>query len=101
MVEDVEADNSFGFYKWDGTQWSFVSTTTIHVTGAADLKGLKFDLGASDLGNSNGFNFFVESVDGDGSAGHFDDGPSGSGSSGSTSSSRRSGSRSLAGTHSR
>jgi hypothetical protein len=57
-----------------------VNTTTIHVTGSADLKGLKFDLGSADLGNSKGFNFFVESIDGDGSAGHIDDGPSGSGS---------------------
>jgi hypothetical protein len=80
VVEDVEGDNSFGFYKWDGTQWNFVNTTTIHVTGSADLKGLKFDLGSADLGNSKGFNFFVESIDGDGSAGHIDDGPSGSGS---------------------
>ncbi len=80
VIEDVEADNSFGFYKWDGTQWSFVTTTAVAVSSTADLKGLKFDLGASDLGNTKGFNFFVESIDGDGSAGRIDDGPSGSGS---------------------
>ena len=77
VIEDVESDQSFGFYKWDGTKWGFVSAVAIHVSGSKDLKDLKFDAGTADLGAITGFNFFVEAVDGDGSAGHFDDAPSG------------------------
>lgn len=76
-IEDVESDQSFGFYKWDGTKWNFTSAVAIHVTGSNDLKDLKFDIGTADLGAVTGFNFFAESVDGDGGAGHFDDAPSG------------------------
>jgi hypothetical protein len=77
VLEDVESDQTFGFYKWDGTKWNFVNAVAIHVTGSKDLKDLKFDVGTADLGAVTGFNFYVESIDGDGSAGHFDDAPSG------------------------
>jgi hypothetical protein len=80
LVEDVEADHTFGFYKWDGTKWSFVSTTTVAVSASSDQKSLTIDVGLGDLAGSKGFNFFVVSVDGDGTAGHLDDAPSGSGS---------------------
>jgi len=77
VIEDVESDQSFGFYKWDGTTWKLVQPVAVHVTSSKDLKDLKFDVGTADLGAVTGFNFFVESVDGDGSTGHFDDAPSG------------------------
>jgi hypothetical protein len=76
-IEDVESDQTFGVYKWDGTMWNFVKTLAVKVTSSQDLKGLEFDFGTTDLGAVPGFNFFVESTEGDGSAGHFDDAPSG------------------------
>jgi hypothetical protein len=77
VLEDDEASNSFGFYKWDGTKFAFATSVGVHVRGSQDLKGLEFQVGTADLGAGTGFNFFVESVEGDGTAGHFDDAPSG------------------------
>ena len=77
LIEDDESNQSFGFYKFDGTTWNFVNSVAVKVRGTADLKSLEFDAGTTDLGAVTGFNFFVESVEGDGSAGHFDDAPSG------------------------
>jgi hypothetical protein len=77
VIEDRDSDHTFGFYKWDGTQFSFVNPVTVKVSARQDLKGLELVVGGPDIGASTGFNFFVESVEGDGSAGHFDDAPSG------------------------
>ncbi len=77
VIEDDESDQSFGFYKWDGTKYAFTAPVAIHVTGTADKKDLKFVVGTPDIGAVTGFNFFVESTEGDGSAGHYDDAPSG------------------------
>jgi hypothetical protein len=76
-IEDDESTQSFGFYKWNGTTFVFISSAAVHVRSSQDLKGLEFQVGTPDIGAVTGFNFFVESADADGSAGHYDDAPSG------------------------
>jgi hypothetical protein len=78
-IEDNESDQSFGFYKWDGTTFAPVQPVAISVSTPTDNKGIEFKIGAADIGSSKAFNFFLTSIEGDGSAGHFDDAPSGSG----------------------
>ncbi len=78
---DDHASHSFDLLAWSGSDWQEASGgDTASVTVASDLKSVVFTINKSDLGNTTGFNFFVVSTDGDGSAGHFDDAPSGSGS---------------------
>jgi hypothetical protein len=78
-VVDVNlADKAFGFYKWDGTQFSFVQTSTVKVAINPNNLELSIGIGSADLGTTKGVNFWVESSDPDGSAGHYDDAPNGS-----------------------
>ncbi len=77
VIDDDEGTNTFGLYKWNGTTFAFASSTSVTVRESQDAKTLEFQVGTADLGAITGFNFFVESGDGDGSAGHYDDAPSG------------------------
>jgi hypothetical protein len=77
VIVDDQANQNYDFYKWDGLQWNVAKPIAIHVIGSTDQKDLKFVVGKPDIGTVPGFNFFVESVEGDGSAGHFDVAPEG------------------------
>lgn len=80
-VFDDHANHSFDLYKWSGTEWDEApSNTTGSVTIAQDGMGLTVSVNRSEIGDSSAFNFFAYSTEGDGSAGHSDDAPSGSGS---------------------
>jgi len=81
-VEVDQASNMFFFGKWDGTQYSDApSDTTVSVRLAGNPTGthLIVSFNRSEVGNGNGFNFWLLSTDGTVDPGHFDDAPSGSG----------------------
>jgi hypothetical protein len=77
---DDHATHSFDLNKWDGSRWvPAPSVSTVSVVVAPGGTSLTVSLNRSDLSGASGFNFVVYSVDGDGSAGHYDDAPSGTG----------------------
>jgi hypothetical protein len=76
---DDHASHSFSLYSWSGSDWQDTPGNTLGVTVGSDDKSIAFTVNKSELANSTTFNFFVFSADGDGSAGHSDDAPSGSG----------------------
>lgn len=76
-IELRVSDRTFGYFKWDGTMWANLTPAAVRLAVSPDLKDLQISIGASDVTASTGFNFYVESWEGDGSAGHFDDAPSG------------------------
>jgi hypothetical protein len=81
LLVDDNAATAVYFLKWSGTAWADAPThTTVTSAAASDKQGVTLSVNKSELDNSTGFNFFVESLDGDGSDGHWDDGPSGVGS---------------------
>jgi hypothetical protein len=78
LVED-HGTRSFAFEQWDGSQFvDATATATLSVTVTPNNHFL-FSFNRSEVGDSAAFDFYVVSVDGDGSAGHADDAPSGSG----------------------
>lgn len=79
LLVDDNTVPAFYFLKWSGTAWADAPHATVTDLLASDNKGLTLSVNKSELDNSTGFNFFVESIDGDGSDGHWDDGPAGSG----------------------
>src|SRR5260370_40194058 len=70
-----ESDNSFGLAHWDGSTWQDASAPTASVNGGSGSTTLTFSIDASDLGGVSGFNFWVDSIDGTGGAGHEDQAP--------------------------
>ena len=81
LIVDDNAANTGYFLKWDGTKWvDAPASSTVKDLVATDNKRVSLSVNKSEIGNSTGFNFFVESTDADGSDGHWDDGPSGAGS---------------------
>lgn len=75
LFTESESDNSFGLMRWDGTSWQDVPATTASVTGGSGSNTLTFSINASDLGGVSGFNFWVDSIDGNGGVGHEDQAP--------------------------
>src|SRR5438309_1141397 len=72
-VYDDHANHAFSLLKWNGTAWDDApSAATVTVSISSDSLHVSLSVNKSDLGDSTGFNFFVGSFDGDGSAGHFD-----------------------------
>lgn len=64
---------------WGPSGWEKASSNSLGVQVASDQKSIAFTIAKSDLKGASSFNYFVESYDGDGGDGHFDDAPSGSG----------------------
>jgi len=80
LVDDNTSGSGY-FLKWDGTQWADASpNATVKDSVSTDNMHVLFTVNKSALGNSTGFNFFAETIEGDGSDGHWDDAPSGTGS---------------------
>ena len=75
LFTESESDNSFGLAHWDGASWQDVPATTASVTGGSGSNTLTFSINASDLGGAGGFNFWVDSIDGNGGTGHEDQAP--------------------------
>lgn len=80
VVFDDHATHTADLYRWNGTDWADTAEDTLSFTIASDLHSLDISVNKSELGGSTGFSFFVVAADSDGSAGHYDDGPSGTGS---------------------
>ena len=78
LVED-HANRAFAFERWDGSQ--FVDAPSAATIQVSLLPGdhFLFTFNKSEVGDSTSFNFYVVSIEGDGSAGHADGAPSGSG----------------------
>src|SRR5579864_2622151 len=64
--------HSFNLSTWKGSYWLSVPHTTANVVIAPDKMSATFTVNKADLGNATKFNFFVQSIDGNGAAGHFD-----------------------------
>ena len=79
VLIDDNTTSTWSFLKWDGTQWAVASpNATVKDSVSTDGKHVFLTVNKSELGDSTGFNFFVETIEGDGSDGHWDDAPSGS-----------------------
>jgi hypothetical protein len=79
LVDDFSA-HAYGLFFWTGSTWQAVtSAKTAAVSIAADGKSMTLSINKSDLANTTAFNFWLWSLEGDGSTGHYDDAPSGSG----------------------
>lgn len=79
LVDDY-SQHTFYFEKWNGTAWDDAPTNaTTSYAIANDNSSLAASVNRSEIGNSASFDFWVESIESDGSNGHFDDGPSGTG----------------------
>ena len=64
--------HSFNLSSWKGSYWLSISNTTAKVVIAPDKMSATFTVNKSDIGNVSKFNFFVQSIDGGGNAGHVD-----------------------------
>jgi hypothetical protein len=79
LLIDDNTSPGWAFLKWDGTKWADASpNATVKDSVSTDNKHVLLSVNKSELGNSTSFNFFAETVEGDGSDGHWDDAPSGS-----------------------
>lgn len=54
-------DTSYGFWRWDGSNWFPTSYGTVRVTG--NSRGIMISVNRSELGNASKFNFSAESLD--------------------------------------
>jgi hypothetical protein len=75
LFTESESTNTFGLAHWDGANWQVSPATTASFTGGSGTNTLTFSINASDLGGVSGFNFWVDSIDGTGGAGHEDQAP--------------------------
>lgn len=77
---DDHATHSFDLLNWSGTDWAEAPTSaTVSFLIGSDNLSLTASVNRSEIGDPAAFDFFVVSGEGDLSAGHFDDAPSGSG----------------------
>lgn len=72
-----EADRTYGFAKWNGSSWG-QAPGTANVVRVSDTE-LTISVARADLDNTGSFNFWVDSWDGNGGAGHEDIAPDGTG----------------------
>ena len=79
LFENDHASHTFDLAVWGNGTWQSTSETTAGVTVANDNMSIAFSVNKSEIGNATKFNFFVVTIDGDGSTGHLDDAPSGNG----------------------
>lgn len=75
-LADDNAQQTFSFQRWGGSWRDAPANGTVSDSLASDGRALTLSVNASELGNSKGFNFWVESLDGDGGTGQLDDAPS-------------------------
>ena len=76
---DDFSKHGFALFSWNGSSWQVAASfPTASVSVAADGKSMVLSINKSDIGNVTAFNFWVDSLNGDGSTG-YDDAPSGSG----------------------
>ena len=79
LFADDHGSHSFDLYSWSNSDWNEAAHTTADVSVASDNMSATFSVNKSDIGNVTKFDFFLLSLDQDGSDGHFDDAPSGDG----------------------
>lgn len=72
---DDEQDQTFDLYRWNGSDWDEAPAPSAQVSGGGGSSTLLFSVNASDLGGASTFNFWVDSLDGDGGSGHEDQAP--------------------------
>jgi hypothetical protein len=81
VIDQDGSTGQYGFAQWSGSAWvDTPPNVTADVTLDTTKNTLTVVVNKSELNDTAAFNFWVESTDGDGSPGHYDDGPSGSGS---------------------
>jgi hypothetical protein len=76
VLSDDNAQGAFSFLHWSRGWKPATANATVSDSLSADGRALSLSVGKSELGNSAGFDLRVESVEGDGSAGHRDLAPS-------------------------
>lgn len=60
---------------WNGSSWVDAPATTVSVSTNGAGNQLSFSINRSEIGNTTGFNFWVDSYNGQGGAGHEDQAP--------------------------
>ena len=60
---------------WNGSSWVGAPATTASVSTNSTGNQLSFSINRSEIGNTSGFNFWVDSYNGQGGAGHEDQAP--------------------------
>lgn len=68
-----ESDQTYGFARWDGTEWADTPYSTVNVSSSP--RGVTISINRSELGNTTGFNFWTRSILGEFLAGEHDDAP--------------------------
>jgi len=76
VLSDDNAQGAFSFLEWSRCWKPAARNATVSDSLSGDGRALSLSVGKSELGNSAGFDLRVESVEGDGSAGHRDLAPS-------------------------
>lgn len=78
LFED-ETERTFYFLSWNGSDWADATSTTASFVVSTDARRITASVNKSELGDTNGLDFFVVTSDPTGGDGHYDDAPSGSG----------------------
>jgi hypothetical protein len=68
-----ETDNSYGFYRWTGTDWDDAPYTSVRVM--TNRTGVTISVNRNELGGTQSFNFWTRTLRGDTSADQADDAP--------------------------
>jgi hypothetical protein len=79
LLIDDRVGQSSELDAWGASGWQKAPSNSLGVQVGSDQKSITFTIAKADLKGASSFNYFVESYDGDGGDGHFDDAPSGSG----------------------
>jgi hypothetical protein len=79
LLIDDRSSQSSELDAWGPSGWQRAPSSTLGVQVGSDQKSITFSIGKSDLKDAGSFDYFVESYDGAGDVGHYDDAPSGSG----------------------
>jgi hypothetical protein len=69
-----ESDNTYYFFRWDGTDWADTPSSTVFVASGTTA-GVRISVNRSELGNTGAFNFWTRTRLGPNDSTTFDDAP--------------------------
>ncbi len=70
VLSDDQSSHTWDLEQWSGTDWTpAASYSTVRVTGGSGTSQLTFSVNRTEIGVTAGFNFWVDSMNGNGGAG--------------------------------